>query len=725
MLCPNCRNQVSRREKFCSFCGTPVPADPGSPVGDSTKHASFCYRCGNPIIPGDAFCGSCGAGIAPTPMMTQPIPPTEPADSVPPAYPERPIAPVAPEYPEEATIRTAPVYPGEATVPMKPSYPENPVTPVVPEYPETPVVPEDLGKANVCMKPAYPENPVTPVVPDDSGEATVRIKPAYYKAPPVTPVGSQWKFDPVPEERKNLCAYCGAECEGTDHICKKCRSAQLKKQEKPSSNQSKILIWILIGLTVLALAAGSFFAYKYFSGKDDSGSGDSEKQLSASQETTVPTTADYEETTVPTTVEHEETTAPTTVEIEETTEPTTAYNGPVTITFWQAGGDTEEAATTMRLLLDKFELMYPWITVDYQTIPWSMDPHTQFQIAIAGGSCADILVLGSPLDFQLAGEGNLMPLEDLLDPEILNDIPDVLLQNCYYLGSDNRDMYGSIMSVPLYTGNRALMYNKEIFDYFGAPYPTEGMSHADLLELAKMVTGTMNGMKVYGYGTRATTSEQYLNFVWNYGAQIVDPNTMTPGTNSEAWKKGINDYLAFYKAGVVPPGAETMSGTDLFSMFVNGGVAMFVGAVDYAQALGWDESKLGIAPLIGETYATCYAGADVIVVPYGTSNVEETALLLNYLMSPEVQATYCKIVGFFPGTYTALQDPYFDNDYIMSGFAETMSGAHYFDNFGVPGVGTILKENIQKLIRGEINIDQYQKLVTDQINERIKEMNSY
>ena len=429
-----------------------------------------------------------------------------------------------------------------------------------------------------------------------------------------------------------------------------------------------------------------------------------------------------EETTEPTTE------APVTLDTEAATvAPTEEVKEPVTLTFWQAGGDTVGAATIMRLLLDKFELMYPWITVDYQAIPWSMDPHTKFQTAIAGGNCADILVLGSPLDFQLAGEGSLMPLDDLLDPAILSDMSEVLLNNCYYTGSANDDMAGKIMSVPLYTGTRAILYNKEIFDFFGVAYPTEGMTHADLLEMAKKLTGDMNGTKVYGYGTRATTSEQYLNFVWNYGAKIVDPATMTPGTDSEEWKKGIEDYMAFFEAGVTPEGAASMSGTDLFSMFANGECAMFIAAVDYATTLiaeGWTTDKLGVAPLVGETFATCYCGADVVSVPATTENVEEAGLLLSYLMGAEAQAIYCKNVGFFPGTTTAAQDPYFAEDPIQAGFAATMAGAHYFDNYGVPGVGTILKEEIQRLIAGECTIEEYQANVTSRINEKIAEMNA-
>ena len=396
---------------------------------------------------------------------------------------------------------------------------------------------------------------------------------------------------------------------------------------------------------------------------------------------------------------------------------------PVTIRFWQAGGDTVGASSVMRLLLDKFELQNPGITVEYQAIPWSNDPHVQFQTGIAGGDIADVLVVGSPLDFQLSNEGALLPLDDLLDPAVKADISEVLLNECIYAGTQNPEMTGKIMSLPLYTGTRAIMYNKEIFDYFGVEYPTEQMTHAELLELAKKLTGDMDGKKVYGYGTRATTSEQYLNFAWNYGAILVDPATWKAGTDSEAWRKGIEDYLKFYTEGVTPEGSVAMDGTTLYNMFLNGEIAMFCGAVDYAIQSGWGEEKLGIAPLVGETYATCYCGADILVVPNKgeATQTEAAAKLLNYLMSTEAQATYCKNVGFFPGIASAAADPYFAENFIQAGFAATTAGAHYFGNYGVPNVGSYLKANIQMLINGEVTMDEYIQNVTAEIQASIDE----
>ena len=75
------------------------------------------------------------------------------------------------------------------------------------------------------------------------------------------------------------------------------------------------------------------------------------------------------ETETPTTTEAPTQTAnpDVTVDMDVTEAPTDAPKEPVTLRFWQAGGDTVGASSVMRLLLDKFELMYPWIRSEEHT----------------------------------------------------------------------------------------------------------------------------------------------------------------------------------------------------------------------------------------------------------------------------------------------------------------------------------------------------------------------
>ncbi len=558
------------------------------------------------------------------------------------------------------------------------------------------------------------------------------------------------------EDRRMLrtgkyCINCGKPSVDADPMCAVCRDALNQAKRESQLVKQKHMLLILSICLVIAIAI--FLSYVFLKSRDDneislyqseptsvtesavdptmlSTTNATETTMPSIETTTIPP---IETTTIP--VTEEATTAPTTelptTETEEAkNSESTENHSPVTIKFWQAGGDSDDASYTMRLLLDNFELLYPWITVNYTAIPWAHEPHEQFQAAIKGGNCADVLVVGSPLDFQFAGEGKLLPLDNMLGSEVLNDMSDIIKRECVYRGNDNPYMQGKIMSVPLYGGAHAMLYNKEIFDHFGVAYPTEGMTHADLLEMAKKLTGDVNGEKVYGYGTRATTAEQYMNFIWNYGGRIIDPATMKATTDSNEWRKGIEDYLAFYEAGAVPEDAATMGGIDLLDMFLNGEIAMFFAAYDYAADImqtevasgetPWSE-KLGVAPLVGKTYATAYSLADVIVVPSTTQNSMEAGLLVRYLMSTEAQAIYSKNIGFFSCIKSVSYDSYFSGNSILSGYASAMQESHFFGNYGVPGVGAILKEELQKLLNGEISIDEYQKKITAEINAKIEE----
>lgn len=58
---------------------------------------------------------------------------------------------------------------------------------------------------------------------------------------------------------------------------------------------------------------------------------------------------------------------------------------------------------------------------------------------------------------------------------------------------------GRLLAMPYNRGVRALYYNKDIFDLFGEPYPEDGMTWKETLELAYRLTGTRNGVDYKGF----------------------------------------------------------------------------------------------------------------------------------------------------------------------------------------------------------------------------------
>jgi len=127
-FCPQCGVENPASARFCDQCGAvlvPVPAQgsaaaPVAPVpqaapvpGLATAGPSTCPQCGTAVIPGEAFCDTCGAALL---GPTRPAPaaaPGLPFGGLPPQpnYPApQPVAPAPqPNYPAPLPIVTPPI----------------------------------------------------------------------------------------------------------------------------------------------------------------------------------------------------------------------------------------------------------------------------------------------------------------------------------------------------------------------------------------------------------------------------------------------------------------------------------------------------------------------------------------------------------------------------------------------------------------------------------------
>ncbi|MGB9753106.1 zinc-ribbon domain-containing protein [Roseiflexus castenholzii] len=160
--CPNCGAHVLPGQAFCEECGTALTATPpplstgAPPVGFDAPTVmapasampvagSICPACGHQTMPGDRFCDSCGAALAPAssssiadvptaaapePLWTAPAPPVAPsAAGEPPmptlieAAPPLPAAPAALVEPPAPVVSEEVVAPVEAPPPSAPAAP--------------------------------------------------------------------------------------------------------------------------------------------------------------------------------------------------------------------------------------------------------------------------------------------------------------------------------------------------------------------------------------------------------------------------------------------------------------------------------------------------------------------------------------------------------------------------------------------------------------------------
>jgi multiple sugar transport system substrate-binding protein len=96
-------------------------------------------------------------------------------------------------------------------------------------------------------------------------------------------------------------------------------------------------------------------------------------------------------------------------------------------------------------------------------------------------------------------------LQDLIDLHLMQDLNPLLKKanfdlNRYQPGmlEPSQDEKGALLGLPYHNNVNALFYNKDIFDKFGVPYPKDGMTWDDAIDLAKKVSRTADGVEYSG-----------------------------------------------------------------------------------------------------------------------------------------------------------------------------------------------------------------------------------
>jgi multiple sugar transport system substrate-binding protein len=87
--------------------------------------------------------------------------------------------------------------------------------------------------------------------------------------------------------------------------------------------------------------------------------------------------------------------------------------------------------------------------------------------------------------------------------------------------------------LPIETAFHALYYNKDIFDKFGVPYPKDGMTMEDAMEVTKRMTRLMDGVQYRGwdYGSMLRMSQPL-------GLELLDKKTgKAIMSSNESWKR--------------------------------------------------------------------------------------------------------------------------------------------------------------------------------------------
>jgi multiple sugar transport system substrate-binding protein len=341
----------------------------------------------------------------------------------------------------------------------------------------------------------------------------------------------------------------------------------------------------------------------------------------------------------------------------------------VTITWWT--GQTTEAEKTAEDLAAQYTKAHPNVTIKTSTGASTTDDLlTKLSAGFTGGSYPDVSYAYGSWAGELATSGKTQDLAKwVADPAFgWHEIPEAARDTATY--------EGKVIGVPALVDNLALIYNKQLFDDAGVPYPTDQWSWDDFRAAAKKLTNP--AQNVYGSAYSVSGSEDTTwhlwPMLWQRGGKILDGRK--PAFNSDA---GVA-ALELLRGMAVDDKSLYLDQTDekYGPLFNDGHVAMMMSGPWALLEIKEAGLEYGVAQLPGYNgdHQTV-SGPDLwVLFDHGDANRAGASRdFIRWLTSKEIDAKWNLSIGNLPLRSSEQGTPEFA-EYVK----EYPGGQKFFDN---------------------------------------------
>ena len=306
-------------------------------------------------------------------------------------------------------------------------------------------------------------------------------------------------------------------------------------------------------------------------------------------------------------------------------------SGKTEVVFWHRTFDdfTKEVAA--------FEAANPDIDVITEAVGTDYDDlYMKYMTAIASNSLPNIGIVGQRHGIpQMYESGKLLPIEDYLDEESLEDVMPSYWGRFIYDGKRICIPYSS--SVPV------LYYNADLFNEYGIEPPA---SFADIPAAAKALTLDTDGdgnTDIYGFNFNSDTPWYIQAWAWDSGANVVISESEV-SVDNEGYRTVFETIKQMVHTDKSMPANQHNTGLD---DFINGYTAMFTtSSANLQQIMSECDFTLGVPPLPGKW--TILGGNSLgLFASDDEKEMEASVRLINYLITLDGSLTNIE-KGYLP-----------------------------------------------------------------------------
>lgn len=290
--------------------------------------------------------------------------------------------------------------------------------------------------------------------------------------------------------------------------------------------------------------------------------------------------------------------------------------------------------------------------------------------------------------------------------------------------------YG-LYALPVVTDSIGIMYNKDLLDKFGVPYPKNGVTWGEIIDLSRKLTRTEGDKSYVGY----VPFTNYMLYMNPLSIPLVDEKAGTPTINrDERWKKfyqtlliapaevpGVQDYLKKY---------DVLNG-----FFIDQQVAMIGGITaftansrgDQLSKFNWDWVAIPTfqdLPGVGGQPYTQYFGITRMAKNKKTENAAME--MLNHLVSDEFQTEVAR-KGFMPVLKNLDvrkvfgQDTKYKDKNWSAYFYHKMAEVPYKSVNEIP-IANLYVADMNKVMKGEIDLNTALRLSEESAAKKLQEI---
>jgi multiple sugar transport system substrate-binding protein len=377
---------------------------------------------------------------------------------------------------------------------------------------------------------------------------------------------------------------------------------------------------------------------------------------------------------------------------------------PTTIELWYHISPNQ--AKILLEMVAKFEAANPTIKVETQSVAFA-EIKKQLTIGAAARQLPDVTLCDTVDNASFAAAGVAVDITDEVNAwGEINNYFDAPRTSATYNGR----YYG----LPYYSNCLAIMYNKDIFDEMGIPYPTNDWTWDDFKKLVAQTT-TPNH---YGLTMSLIKSEEgtfnVLPFIWQAGGDwdnFASPEAMEAITM-------IND---FYQKGYMSKELISMTQADMCSsLFCTGKSAMMVAGSWLRTNIKNENPNLNYGVVTYPTNknaASCIGGGNIMMLK--PDHKDASWKLMAFLSEKENSLYYNEQCGYISSRKDAVEmSELWKNDPVLSVYAKQLAVAKARGPHPRwPEISSALQEAFQSVLSNSATVQNAMQKAADKVSK--------